>query len=202
MRIFPVLLITAIAVGSPSLSEGIKIIGKGSIKATGKTDAQPDAPASTQDNTAAPAGETAAAPQAAPGGTVTALNPQSVVTALQDYGVAARLEVDDEGDPVIRTKVAGASTNVYFYGCDDSGADCRSLSFSAGFELDQPYTPEQANEWNINKRFSKSYVTEDGAAQIEMDINLVAGGVTAENFADTIDWWDYSVSEYKTFIGW
>ena len=135
-------------------------------------------------------------------GMVTAGDPMSVVLGLQDYGVSARLETDDEGDPIIRSKSSGANTNVYFYGCDDNGQDCRSIAFSAGFELDEPFTADQANAWNADKRFSKSYALEDGSAQIEMDVNLMGGGVTAENFADVIDWWDYSVGEYKTFIGW
>lgn len=135
-------------------------------------------------------------------GMVTAGDPMSVVLGLQDYGLSARLETDDEGDPIIRSKSSGANTNIYFYGCDDNGQDCRSIAFSAGFELDQPFTADQANSWNSDKRFSKSYAMEDGSAQIEMDVNLMGGGITAENFADVVDWWDYSVGEYKTFIGW
>ena len=135
-------------------------------------------------------------------GMVTAGDPMSVVLGLQDYGLSARLETDDEGDPVIRSKSSGANTNVYFYGCDDNGQDCRSIAFSAGFELDEPFTADQANAWNADKRFSKSYALEDGSAQVEMDVNLMGGGITVENFADVIDWWDYSVGEYKTFIGW
>ena len=135
-------------------------------------------------------------------GMVTAGDPMSVVLGLQDYGLSARLETDDAGDPVIRSKSSGANTNVYFYGCDDNGQDCRSIAFSAGFELDAPFTADQANAWNSDKRFSKSYALEDGSAQIEMDVNLMGGGITAKNFADVVDWWDYSVGEYKTFIGW
>lgn len=208
MRILPLLLISALSVASPALAEGIKIIGKGSIKPTPAKEAPAEAPAEAPTEAPAEGTDVAAAPEApaaiapAPVGMVTAEDPASIVAALQDYGVAAKLEADDEGDPIIRVKIAGANSTVYFYGCDDNGQGCRSISFSAGFELDNPYTVEQANEWNFNNRFSKSYVTEDGAAQIEMDVNLVGGGTSTEGFADTIDWWDYSVSEYKTFIGW
>ncbi len=149
-------------------------------------------------NETAPADEGATASP----GMVTAGDPMSVVLAMQDYGLSARLETDDEGDPVIRSKSSGANTNVYFYGCDDNGQDCRSIAFSAGFELDAAFTADQANAWDSDKRFSKSYAMEDGSAQIEMDVNLMGGGITAENFADVVDWWDYSVGEYKTFIGW
>jgi len=135
-------------------------------------------------------------------GMVSASDPQSVVLAMQDYGLSARLETDDEGDPVIRSKSSGANTNIYFYGCDDNGQDCRSIGFSAGFELDEPFASDQANAWNADQRFSKAYTNEDGSAQIEMDVNLIGGGVTAENFADIVDWWDYSVGEFTTFINW
>lgn len=217
MRTPFIVAVSIIALAAPALAETKRIIRIN--------------PAAAQVNPAEPAAAPEAAPEATPeiapaealetpgfeastfdepvvadagptGPMITATDPMTVVQALQDYGVAAKLEADDQGDPVIRVKIGGASSNVYFYGCDDNGADCRSLSFSAGFELDAPYTVEQANEWNINKRFSKSYVTEDGAAQLEMDVNMIAGGVNAENFADTIDWWDYSISEYKEFIGW
>lgn len=146
-------------------------------------------------------GATADGAMASPG-MVTAADPNSVVLAMQDYGLSARLETDDEGDPVIRSKSSGANTNIYFYGCDDNGQDCRSIAFSAGFELDQPFAADQANAWNSDKRFSKAYVVDDGSAQIEMDVNLMGGGVTSENFADVIDWWDYSVGEFTTFINW
>lgn len=134
--------------------------------------------------------------------TIAADRPQSVLNAMRDYGVAATLEVDDEGDPVIRTKIAGTNTSIYFYGCEDNGKDCRSISFGAGFETDSPFTLKDANQWNAEKRFSKAYVNDEGAARIEMDVNLMGGGVSAESFADTVDWWDYSITEFKTFINW
>jgi Putative bacterial sensory transduction regulator len=174
-------------------------------KAAGQgANALDDAEAAVDAATEALSGDEAAAPEGemASPGMVTAGDPMSVVLGLQDYGLSARLETDDEGDPVIRSKSSGANTNVYFYGCDDNGQDCRSIAFSAGFELDEPFTADQANAWNADKRFSKSYALEDGSAQIEMDVNLMGGGITAENFADVVDWWDYSVGEYKTFIGW
>ena len=210
MRILPLLLISAISIAGPGFAEGIKIIGKGSIKPSEKAPAQ--APAAEAPAAEAPAAEAPADPvtegtagnvaeTTAPDGIVTASDPKSIVAALQEYGVAAKLEADDDGDPVIRLKISGANSNIYFYGCDDNHADCRSIAFSAGFDLNEPYTPEKANEWNNNKRFSKSYVSEDGSAQIEMDVNMI-GGITTDGFADTIDWWDYSLGEYKTFIGW
>ena len=146
----------------------------------------------------------AAAPDAAMAspGMVTAADPNSVVLAMQDYGLSARLETDDEGDPVIQGKSSGAPTSVYFYGCDDNGQSCRSIAFTAWFEIDEPFTADQANSWNSDKRFSKAYTVDDGSAQLEMDVNLMGGGVTAENFADIIDWWDYSVGEFTSFINW
>ena len=171
-------------------------------------DANTAVDAATDAMTGDSSGDAAAADAAAPDGAmaspgmVTAADPNSVVLAMQEYGLSARLETDDEGDPVIRSKSSGANTNVYFYGCDDNGQDCRSIAFSAGFELDQPFATDQANSWNSDKRFSKAYAVDDGSAQLEMDVNLMGGGVTAENFADVIDWWDYSVGEFTTFINW
>ena len=127
MRILPLLLISALSVASPALAEGIKIIGKGSIKPTPAKEAPAEAPAEAPTEAPAEGTDVAAAPEApaaiepAPAGMVTAEDPASIVAALQDYGVAAKLEADDEGDPIIRVKIAGANSTVYFYGCDDNG---------------------------------------------------------------------------------
>ena len=171
MRILSILILCSATIATSTLAETVKTLGSGADAA----------PVNSK--------------------MVSAQEPDSLVKALQDYGVAATLEVDDVGDPVIRTKIAGANSSVYFYGCD-AAADCKTVSFGTGFDLGEPFALDKANEWNAKKRFTKSYVSDTGAARLEMDVNLIAGGVSADSFADTIDWWDYSVSEYKTFIGW
>jgi Putative bacterial sensory transduction regulator len=133
---------------------------------------------------------------------ITAENPDSIVGALHEYGVAASLETDDSGMPVIYMRIAGVNSSVLFYGCDKDGKKCDSIAFDSWFKVNAGYTPNQANDWNQKNRYAGSYVDTSGAAHLSMDVNLSGGGLGPETFANIIDWWDVSLTDYKDHIGW
>lgn len=126
---------------------------------------------------------------------------RAIAAAMQDFGYRAELTTDNEGDPLIKSAAGGANFSVYFYGCS-AGKHCQSIQFSAGFDLADGTSLEVANDWNARKRFAKTYLDQDMDPYLEMDVNLAYGGVTAKNFADTLDSWDKLLADFKTHINW
>lgn len=133
-------------------------------------------------------------------GNVTAADPASVVKALQDYGLAAKLGKSNSGAPMIDTKVEGLFSTVYFFDCDDQKANCQDISFEAIFSEKKDYPVDLANDWNYDNRFAMSYRNKDGSISLVMDVNLDKGGVSAAYFEDMLNWWDDSLVRFKKHI--
>lgn len=133
-------------------------------------------------------------------GNVTADDPASIVKALQDYGLAAKLGTDDKGRPLIDVKVEGLFTTVAFFDCDDQNQHCQDISFEAVFTEKPDYPVELANDWNYDNRFAMSYRGKDGSISLVLDVNLDKGGVSAANFEDTLNWWDDALVRFKQHI--
>jgi hypothetical protein len=124
-----------------------------------------------------------------------------IASFLENYGLPVEKTVDPDGDPKLDSRIEGTRFSVYFYGCE-TGAVCDSLQFSTGFDLEQPMSLEQVNEWNRAKRYGKVYVDEDGDPYFEYDVNLDFDGIGAKNFDDTIDVWRAVLAEFRDFIDW
>jgi hypothetical protein len=133
---------------------------------------------------------------------VTASDANGVLKAMQNYGLAATLGKDDAGAPKIEFKMEGVNSTVFFFGCDDKGAGCRSIAFDVGFSVDPKFTAEKANEWNQSNRFGGAYADKEGVARMAMDMNMVAAGVSPETFTETLDAWGRAIANFKTFINW
>lgn len=139
-------------------------------------------------------------PAAAVAQNITAQDPQSIIRALQDYGVAATLTETTEGAPLIDTKLEGLFVTVYFYDCDDAKTNCQNITFEAIFNMTNGYDIQLANDWNSNNRFASSYRDQDGAAVLVTDVNLSNGGMSPDLFRDVIEWWDDSLIRFKEHI--
>lgn len=126
-------------------------------------------------------------------------DPDVIRLMMQDFGLPAKSGTDSEGDPMIDSRIDGTHFSVYFYQCDKV---CGSMQFSAGFDLSQPMTPEQANDWNRDKRFGKVYLDETGDPFIEMDIGLAGEGIGRKNFEDALETWRIVLSDFRDFIDW
>lgn len=122
-----------------------------------------------------------------------------VLAALvQSEGYDANIGVDAVGDPLITSSANGYNFDIFFYGCAD-GANCRDITFTVTFDLDDGMSLTKAQDFNREKRWIKVYLDEESDPVVEMDYNLY-GGVSAENFTDTLDWWVLMMDEFIEYI--
>ena len=123
-----------------------------------------------------------AAPLAAQEATVTASDPQGIVSALEAAGYEAKLDTDGVGDPMILTELSGMSTQIYFYGCDEVTHDgCDSLQYSAGFDRKQPWTAAGALELSTKYRFTSVRLDDEGDPYIIWDV-VTGDGIPTKVF--------------------
>jgi len=132
---------------------------------------------------------------------ITAKDANTVLKAMQDFGLVATMGEDGQGDPKISSRVSDTKFSVYFYGCKDN-TNCNSIMIKAGYDLNDGISALKINEWNRNKRFSKAYIDDDGDPFLEMDVNLAYEGVGSKNFEDDLDWWRLLVEDFEEFIDW
>lgn len=131
-------------------------------------------------------------------GTVDATDPAELVSIIQELGYRGVLEVDDAGDPMIRSSVGGTEFTILFHGCED-GNECRSLLFRVGYDLPDGTTVEVVNDWNATKLFGRAYLDEESDPWLELTMNTY-GGVSRLNFEDTFDWWEIVVADFEDHV--
>lgn len=131
---------------------------------------------------------------------VTASDPRSVMSALQDLGYRAELTTDSDGDPKIRSAIDGTNYSIYFYGCRDN-TDCRWIQFSTGWDLSKGTTLQAMNEWNRTKLFGEATLDSENDPHLSYFFTL-DGGMSRPIFDDTVDWWGVAIREFKDYINW
>ena len=127
-------------------------------------------------------------------------DPAALVNIIQDLGYRATLEVDGEGDPLIRSSVGGTQFALVFYGCSEQHDGCQILLFKAGYELNEKVGMEVINQWNATRLFGRAYLDDVSDPWIELVLNM-HGGVTRTQFEKTFEWWETSVGEFEDEIG-
>jgi hypothetical protein len=127
-------------------------------------------------------------------------DPTALVEIIQDLGYRANLEVDGEGDPMIRSSVGGTQFALVFYGCSEQHDNCQILLFKAGYELNDKVGMDVINQWNATRLFGRAYLDEVSDPWIELVLNM-QGGVTRAQFEKTFEWWEMSVGEFEDEIG-
>lgn len=132
---------------------------------------------------------------------VTATDANTVMKAMQGFGLVATMGEDGQGDPKISSRVSDTKFSVYFYGCEDND-NCSSIMLKAGYDLDNGISSLKINEWNREKRFAKAYIDDEGDPFLEMDVNLDFEGIGDKNFEDDLDWWRLLVEDFEEFIDW
>ncbi|MDP2739752.1 MAG: YbjN domain-containing protein [Pseudorhodobacter sp.] len=130
---------------------------------------------------------------------ITADNPAAIADLMRAMGYRAELTADNQGDPKINSATGGSNFRIYFYGCT-ANKDCRSIQFAAGFDLTAGTTLDVVNKWNAAKRYTKAYLDDEQDPLIEMDINLDFGGVSENNFRDSLDLWEGLLAGFKQHI--
>ncbi|MBK7284492.1 MAG: YbjN domain-containing protein [Sphingomonadales bacterium] len=130
---------------------------------------------------------------------VRAQDPSSVVRALQGAGYKAEMTKDEGGDPLIRSTSSGSNFAIFFFGCTKN-VDCRTIQFFAGYDRDKSPSLSQMNDWNSRKRFGRAYVSDKGAARIEMDVDLDDGGISTKLFEDNLEFWVLLMAQFEKHI--
>jgi hypothetical protein len=105
---------------------------------------------------------------------------------FQDQGFT-NVEVDSDDDLIVRMQ--GYRILVFVRGNDYSSIMYR---FSLG---ETSATMRDVNDWNMNKKYSKAYLDNDGDPVLEMDVDL-DGGVTIARIKDSIRTFNLSLSEF------
>ena len=120
-------------------------------------------------------------------------DPETVNEIAKGYG-SASIDKDSTGDPMVVGRLQGMKYVIYFYGCE-SGEKCKSIQFSAGYT--DPFTADQANEWNKKFRWIKAYAG-DGS-NFKMDVSFI-GGITRSGLEQQFSTWDSLISDVKDFL--
>ena len=131
---------------------------------------------------------------------VRAQDPGSLVSALQQGGYAAKLGIDKVGDPMITSGVSGTNFQIFFYNCTDHKA-CATVQFHSGYDLANPVSLAQINEWNSRQRFGRAYLDKENDPILEMDVDLDDGGVSSLLFIDNIEFWASILGNFERHIG-
>ena len=120
-------------------------------------------------------------------------DPAAILDIAKGFG-SARMDRDDNGDPMISGRIEGVKYVIYFYGCEDHD-NCKSLQFATGYT--DPLTADQANAWNRKYRWVKAYAG-DGST-FKMDVSF-AGGITRANLEEQFSNWGSMSSNIKDFL--
>lgn len=123
---------------------------------------------------AAPAENTPASERFAADTLIRSFTTSQLQKLMAEEGYSTK--VDKDGDLVWR--LDGFNTFVTI------AKDQESIQFYVGFNAgDDPVPMDRINEWNRGKKYSRSYVTEDGSPYLVLDLDLV-GGVSKERVLD------------------
>lgn len=128
------------------------------------------------------------------GGMITGNDIQRVIQLAEAYGPVERNQ--DADGTWLRGEMDGLVYTISFLNCDEQMVNCTSVQFRAWWESENRVTFEHVNSWNRDRRFGEAYLDSNNNATIEWDVNL-AGGVTAVNFDDSIQWWQTVMTQFR-----
>jgi len=86
------------------------------------------------------------------------------------------------------------------YGCDDKGANCKSVQFYAGFTTDKKLSLTQINTYAREHRWGIVYLDSDNDPVIEFDLDLEKGGMSSELFLDNVAYWEAVMFGFADFV--
>lgn len=117
---------------------------------------------------------------------VTASEPAGMVAALETAGYDAELGTDQTGDPKISLDLAGRSTSLVFYGCDETTKDrCDSIQFTVGFDRAEPWTADEAIQISTRFRYGAVSLDDEGDPFLTWDV-LTGDGIPTKVFLRSV----------------
>jgi hypothetical protein len=139
-----------------------------------------------------PAAPTGAKNPAEPTKEVTRISCEELVPVLESQGFKATV-----ARPHVVAAESHEGVRVFFF---LFGEDESILAF-AGFMADgDPNLVNVVNDWNSRMRYSRAYVTREGNAVLELDLDL-SGGVTRDRIARFAKTARISVAAYAVHLG-
>jgi Putative bacterial sensory transduction regulator len=119
-------------------------------------------------------------------------DPTAIVQTLSNYRV--------KYEKVNESSVKAFDGELFYYVDSYKNDDgYHSVTFNISFEKTK-IGLAQINEWNQNRRFSRAYLTKDKLAVLEMDLNLVPGGMPDCQFQDNLYVWLDSLGKFHDMI--
>jgi hypothetical protein len=116
---------------------------------------------------------------------------------MSEMGLKVTKRQDIEGLPMLESEIDDTLFNVFFYECHPQ---CRRMQFVTGFQMAEPMTTADANDWNRDNPFAKLVVAESGNPYLEMDIGLAGDGLGRENFEDALETWRGVLGDFRASI--
>jgi putative sensory transduction regulator len=129
---------------------------------------------------------------------ITARDVDEVLNLARGYGSASLS--GGEGNPLILGRIDGLAYNVIFLNCDDAGENCRDIRFYKTY-TNTNANFESMNQWNYDQRFAKAYLTPEGSAILEWDVDIEFGVSRETMDAAFRVWQEYAVSFDEFVLG-
>ena len=126
------------------------------------------------------------------------INGPELVAILQDAGYKAKLETDDEGDPLVRTGMSGVNVVIFFYDC--KAHRCGSLQFSVGLDLEDGTKTAILNRFNRNYRYVRAYLDDENDPYLKFDFEVL-NTAHADYIVSQIDIWEDLLGEFFKATG-
>lgn len=127
-----------------------------------------------------------------------ALTPAQVVAMLKSLGREPE-DKTDKDQPIYKIKLANLNVLMFLYNKQKDGEGYLSGSLSCGFNMTDKPTLAVINKWNLDKRFTKAYLNDEGNPRLEMDFVFV--GCSAKNFKEYMGLFEASLKSYVKHIG-
>ena len=132
--------------------------------------------------------------------TVSAADPDGLVSLFEIAGYSPELSKDEYGDPLISIDVDGAKVAVYFYGCDeDTRTGCDSLQLSAGFDAPSGMTAAAALDLSRRFRFASVTLDEESDPFIRWDI-ITGSGIPAGVLLKSVRYFGDTLSDVSAIV--
>ncbi len=130
---------------------------------------------------------------------VDAADPESVLAAVREFGHKARLELDEQGYPVVLARSGEINYGVQFYGCEGT-ENCSQLQFAATFDLEPGLTTEFVNQRNEDWAIGRMSVNDQGDPLFTYFVTT-EGGLSPENFRAVMQVWTDALAAAVQDIG-
>ena len=123
----------------------------------------------------------------------------TIISTLENNGFSVDMTTDGDGDPLIESTDDNEPFSIHFYGCTN-GKDCEYINFEEGWDLPNGTTPDVIEKWNEDRVWGRAYLDSENDPWVDMSVNL-KGGISAENFDDSVSWWWSVIRDFEDHIG-